>query len=226
MNPEEEKQKITNSLHVAIEVLNECNAEYRIHGSALIVAYTSNIHRRIADIDILADAKSRACIVDKLCKRGFLVKSKAFREVSITQKAEKDNHVPLDILFGDFTTHYFRRRVLKIGELRFRSDYMKATDYSFNGVNFIGLPLTSLIADIKLTSFKRPRELDRKVLSCEIEKVDLNASKLIETYGVGEAYIAGIRIPHLVYLMLFARNTYARIRLSKALRWLSTEKRR
>lgn len=103
---------------------------------------------------------------------------------------------------------------------------MKATNYSFNGVNFIGIPLASLIADIKLTSFKGPRELDRKVLHSEIEKVDFNASKLIETYGVGEAYIAGIRIPHLVNLILLARNTYARIRLSKALRWLSTEKRR
>jgi len=224
MNPEEEKQKITNSLNVAIEVLNECNAEYRIHGSALIVASTRNIHRRIADIDILADAKSKSCIVDKLCKRGFLVKSKTFRKVSITQKAEKDNHLPLDILFGDFTKHYFRRRVLKIGELRFGSDYMKATNYSFNGVNFIGLPLASLIADIMLTSFKRARDLDKKVLN--IDTVDFKASTLIETYGVGEAYIAGIRIPHLVYLMLFARNTYARIRLSKALRWLSTEKRR
>ena len=224
MNPEEEKQKITNSLNVAIEVLNECNAEYRIHGSALIVASTRNIHRRIADIDILADAKSKSCIVDKLCKRGFLVKSKPFRKVSITQKAEKDNHVPLDILFGDFTKHYFRRRVLKIGELRFGSDYMKATNYSFNGVNFIGLPLASLIADIMLTSFKRARDLDKKVLN--IDTVDFKASTLIETYGVGEAYIAGIRIPHLVNLILFARNTYARIRLSKALRWLSTEKRR
>jgi hypothetical protein len=224
MNPEEEKQKITNSLNVAIEVLNECNAEYRIFGSALIVAYTRNIHRRIADIDILADAKSRACIVDKLFKRGFLVKSKTFGKVSITQKAEKENHTPLDILFGDFRENYFRRRVLKIGELRFRSDYVKATDYNFNGVNFIGLPLTSLIADIMLTSFKRARDLDKKVLN--IETVDFKASTLIETYGVGEAYIAGIPIPRLVNLILFARNTFARIRLSKALRWFSTEKRR
>ena len=224
MNPEEEKQKFTNSLHVAIEVLNECNAEYRIFGSALIVASTGNIHRRIADVDILADAKNRACIVDKLCQRGFLVKSKTFGKVSITQKAEKEHHTPLDILFGDFRENYFRRRVLKIGELRFRSDYMKATNYSFNGVNFIGLPLTSLIADIMLTSFKKTRDLDKKVLN--IETVDFKASMLIETYGVGEAYIAGIRIPHLVNLILSARNTYARIRLSKALRWLSAEKRR
>ena len=101
---------------------------------------------------------------------------------------------------------------------------MKATNYSFNGVNFIGLPLTSLIADIMLTSFKKTRDLDKKVLN--IETVDFKASMLIETYGVGEAYIAGIRIPHLVNLILSARNTYARIRLSKALRWLSAEKRR
>ena len=72
LDKEKIKKEIGNSLKIIINVFNECNANYRIIGSTLIVAYTNKVFRRINDVDIILDIKSQNCVFEKVKNYGFV----------------------------------------------------------------------------------------------------------------------------------------------------------
>jgi hypothetical protein len=207
MDLEEQKQFITNSLKAAIGAVEECNAEYRVIGSVLIIAHLGKVYRPIHDVDILIDSKCRECVFERLKKEGFVLARKTAFPMYFAEKAQ---HIPLNLHFGDFTKDSVRFHICgRICEWRITADSMLAKKYVFNGVEFTGLPMSAMIRWIKASPFlKATRRFDREVLSAEMAKANVASYKVRENI-----YILGIKIPFLYHFSLLLRNICRAIQL-------------
>jgi len=202
MDLEEQKQFITNSLKAAIGAVEECNAEYRVIGSVLIIAYLGKVYRPIHDVDILIDSKCKECVFEQLKKEGFVLGRKTAFPMYFAEKAQ---HIPLNLHFGDFTKDSVRFHICgRICEWRITADSMLPEKYAFNGVEFSGMPFSVMIYWIKGSPFLKPsRRFDREVLSAEMAKPNVASYKVRE-----DIYILGIKIPFLYHFSLLLRNVW------------------
>lgn len=217
MDSPQQRQQIINSLKTVVSILKDCNSEYRIIGSVLIVAYKKQVFRKIADIDILLDKQSRDCVFNQLWSEGFTLKKRRWANFSWTE-AEKENYTGLTFfLVGEFTPDYFSYKFSKLFELRINSDYLKPAKYSFAGVEFIGIPLSSHIAGIKQAFLNPKRSLDKQILAKEMKNNNQN------TYNNIVVYIAGVKIPYLYDLFSFFYNIYGGLRISFGQKWEAWE---
>ena len=200
-----QEQEIVNSLSTTLRLLNKCGANYRILGSMLVIAYSDKIFRPIADIDILLDEKSRDIFFKELKNNGFTIKKRSLFKL-IWFEAEKPNHLGLTFLMiGNFSNKYFSYKVEKNIELRINNVYLTPTNYTFRGVEFIGIPLTSVVAGIKQSSFNPKRRFDREALKDEMKKD-------AKVYGNINVYLFGIKIPYLYETFSFVYNIYGALR--------------
>jgi hypothetical protein len=202
---ENQRSEITNSLKVITEIFKDCSANYRVVGSVLLVAYTNKIFRRIGDIDILIDKKNKDCIFKKLEENGFTLKKRFWIFFSWIE-AHKNQHLGLTfLLVGKFLENYFSWRFMKFFELRMRSDYLKPTEYFFEGSKIIGIPISSVVAGIKQSFLNPKRKLDKKVLG----------NKNIESspYNQISVYIFGMKGPFLYDVFSFIYNIYGGLRV-------------
>jgi len=204
---EVEKQAITKTLELAVEIFRSCNSEYRILGSMLIAAHAGKVFRHIGDLDVLLDEKSRDCVFEKLRNEGFIIKEKrkiGFRWV----EAAREEYLGFTfLLVGKFSERSFHWRFLRVCELRIKSDYLTPTQYSFGGVSFIGIPMSSVISGIRQSFLNPKRKIDKEVLREEIGKTEVKA------YGNIQVYIFGIKIPFLYDTFSFFYNIYGGMRV-------------
>lgn len=205
MSEKKQRSEIKNSLKIITEIFGECNANYRVVGSILLVAYKNKIFRRINDVDIMVDAKSKECVLMRVKKAGFVLEEKpwlGFRWI----EAKKEGYLGLTFLLaGDFLENYFRWPFMKFFELRIKSDYMQPTEYNFEGVKFIGIPISSVMAGVKQSFLNPKRKIDKKIL--EEEQVRPN------TYNQISVYVFGIKIPFLYDIFSFVYNIYGGLRV-------------
>ncbi|MSU54676.1 MAG: hypothetical protein EXS48_02505 [Candidatus Staskawiczbacteria bacterium] len=207
MNPESQRKEIGNSLRATIEVFESCDADYRIIGSTLIVAHTNKVFRRINDVDIILDIQSKNYVFEKLKNNGFLFENKKAAGFSWIE-AKKDGHLGLTFfLVGEFNKDYFIYHFNKFLALRVKSDYLKPTEYIFDGIKFVGIPISSAIAGIRQSFLNPKRKLDKEVLKIEIQKTK------VKTYNNIYVYIFGIKIPYLYDLFSFFYNIYGGLRV-------------
>lgn len=207
MNQKIQTQQIIKSLQITTGIFKNCNATYRILGSTLIVAHTKKVFRRIGDVDILLDKENKDCVFENLKSNSFIFKKKRKFGLSWLE-AKKENYLGLTFLFvGSFMKNYFSYRFFKICELRIRAEYLKPTEYIFNEVKFIGIPISSVTAGIKQSFFNPKRKLDKKVLDDTIK------SNKAKTYNNFNIYIAGVKIPYLFDIFAFLYNIYGGIRV-------------
>ncbi len=207
MESDKQKLQITNSLKILTKLLKECESDYRIVGSLVIVAYKGKIFRRIGDVDIVLDSKSEKTVHDKLKKEGFVFVKKRWTSF-VWWEASKKDHLGLTFfLVGDFTPNYFSYRFSRWGELRVNNDYLKPTPYSFDGISFIGIPISSAIAGIHQAFLNPKRTLDKHILAKEIKETEV---KVFDNINV---YLAGIKIPFLYDCFSFLYNVYGGLRV-------------
>lgn len=203
----DQKQEIINSLKALTEACKECKAEYRIIGSTVLVAYKNNIFRRIHDIDIILDGESSNCVFDFLKQRGFSFRKRRWAGFAWFE-AEKPGYLGLTFfLVGEFTKEYFTWKFSKTGELRINEDYLKPTEYTFEGVRFIGIPITSAIAGIKQAFLNPKRSLDKKMLGEEIR------NSKVRIYDNINVYVRSMKIPYLYDIFSFFYNIYGGLRV-------------
>src|SRR3989338_531421 len=207
MNPNTQRKEIGNSLKVIIEIFKSCNANYRIIGSTLIVAYTDKVFRHINDVDIILDSTSQSYVFKKLIESGFKFGNKKAAGFSWVE-AKKDGHLGLTFfLVGEFKENYFTWHFSKSFELRIKNDYLKPTEYNFENIAFIGIPISSAIAGIRQSFLNPKRKLEKQVLREEIQKTK------IKTYNNIHVYIFGIKIPYLYDSFSFFYNIYGGLRV-------------
>lgn len=205
MVQENQKEEIVNSLKTITTLLKKCNANYRILGSILIVAYSNKIFRHIVDVDILLDRKSKDYLFKELENEGFEIKKRNWLNFSWFE-AHKPNHLGLTfLLIGDFEKDFFRYKVSKSLELRINSDYLKPTKYSFGGANFVGIPIQSAIAGIKQSFLNPKRKLDKEILGEETKKK-------VRVYNNINVYFKGAKLPYLYDVFSFFHNVYGATR--------------
>ncbi len=207
MNQKIQEQQITKSLQITTAIFKSCNATYRILGSILIVAHTKKAFRRIGDVDILLDKENKDCVFENLKSNGFIFKKK--RKFGFSWfETKKENYLGLTfLLIGSFMESYFSYRFFKICELRICAEYIQPTEYIFNEVKFIGIPISSIITGIKQSFFNPKRKLDKKVLNNTIK------SNKAKTYNNFNIYITGVRMPYLFDIFSFLYNIYGGIRV-------------
>jgi len=206
-----QKEEITNSLKLVTRIFSQCNSQYRILGSIILVAYKQEIFREIHDIDILLDQKSEDCVLKKLKGEGFELKKRQWGSFSWIE-AYKKNYLGLTFfLVGDFTADFFRYQFSKWGELRVNNDYIKPTSYKFNGIPFTGIPITSAIAGIYQAFLNPKRSIDKQLLAHEI------ATLKIKKYNNINIFIGGLKIPFMYDTFSFLYNLYGgfRVRFGK-----------
>jgi len=208
MKEEDQKQEITRSLRLITKIFEECQSEYRILGSLILVAHKHIIFRRINDIDILLDRKSQQAIFKKVIECGFVLKKKSWGGFIWTE-AYKENFLSLTFfLTGEFIPQYFSYPFMKWCELRIKADYLQPTRYTFNNISFIGIPLSSAISGIYQAFLNPKRSLDKRLLSEEIKTIK------VKPYGNIYVCIAGIRIPYLYDVFSFFYNIYGGLRVT------------
>lgn len=204
---EGERQTIINTLVLAVKFFSDCNAEYRIIGSTLIAAHVGRVFRHIGDLDVLLDVKSKDCVFGKLKNVGFTLENKkkvGFHWV----EAVKEGHLGLTfLLVGRFTEKYFSWRFLKVCELRVNSGYLEPTRYSFGTIDFVGIPLASVISGIRQSFLNPKRKIDRQILNGELHRTKPR------TYGNIKVCIFGIKVPFLYDVFSFFYNVYGGMRV-------------
>ncbi len=207
MDSETQRQQISNSLKITTEIFESCNADYRILGSVLLVAYTNRVFRRINDVDILLDIKAKACVFEKLKNNGFQFEHKKAFGFSWVE-AKKDQYLGLTFfLVGEFKKDYFTWRFMKFFELRTRAEYLHPTEYNFENVKFIGIPISSAIAGIRQSFLNPKRKMDKQILENEVNKTK------VKIYNNISVYIFGVKLPYLYDSFSFLYNIYGGIRV-------------
>ncbi len=207
MNPESQKQQIVGSLKAITGIFKQCDADYRILGSVVLVAHLKKVFRRINDIDILLDARAKDCVFEKLKGSGFEIEKKRKAGFSWFE-ANKERHLGLTfLLIGEFTKDYFSWRFLKFFELRMRTSYITPTAYDFEDISFVGIPISSAAAGIRQSFFNPKRALDAKVLQDELTR-----SK-IKVYNNISVHLGGIKLPYLYDAFSALYNMYGGIRV-------------
>ncbi|TSC77132.1 MAG: hypothetical protein G01um101431_315 [Parcubacteria group bacterium Gr01-1014_31] len=202
-----EKQKIINTLQIATDIFRLCNAEYRIVGSTLIAAHVGRVFRHIGDLDVVLDEENKECVFEHLRKAGFTLENKMKMGFRWTEAA-KDEYLGLTfLLVGKFTKDYFSRRFMKVGEIRITSDYLRRTPYHFENLEFVGIPLSSVLAGIYQSFLNPKRKIDKNVLEKEYKMVKP------KIFGNIEIYIFGVKVPFLYDLFSFFYNVYGGIRI-------------
>jgi hypothetical protein len=207
MSVEDQRAQIKKSLQVMTEVFGSCGAEYYVLGSVLIVAYKNKVFRRIGDVDIVLDAKSKDCVFRKLEECGFVFRKHSKAGFTWVE-AGKEGHLGLTfLLVGNFDSEFFSWRFMKICELRITHDYLEPTEYEFEGVKFVGIPISSVVAGIKQSLLNPKRRLDKQLLQKELME---NKAK---TRGNISVYIGNLKIPFLFDVFSFFYNIYGGIRV-------------
>lgn len=112
-----------------------------------------------------------------------------------------------NLLVGKFEENYFTYTLFKGCELRLNADYIYPTEYQFNGIKFLGIPISSAIAGIRQASLNPKRTLDKKMLHDEIKKIKAPAC------GNINVYFYGISIPYLYDIFSFFSNIYGGVRI-------------
>ena len=202
-----QKDQIVSSLKSVVRIFQDCGANYRIIGSILLVAHTGNIFRTIHDIDILLDKKDKNNVFKQLKENGFTLVEQnkvGFHYI----EANKEGLLTLTfMLIGDFTQRYFSWHFSGTFELRIRNNYLKSTKYRFERIEFVGIPISSAIAGIKMSFLNPKRKLDREVLGQEFSQYDVNL------YDNIVVYFMGIKLPFLYDVFSFLYNIYGGLRV-------------
>src|SRR3989338_9677437 len=207
INSENQKQQIGNSLKTITEVFGSCNANYRVLGSTLLVAHATRVFRHINDVDVLLDIMARDCVFEKLKNYCFELERKTKSGFSWFE-AKKNDYLGLTfLLIGEFEKNYFSWRFMKFFELRIKADYLQPTEYNFENVKFIGIPISSAIAGIRQSFLNPKRKLDKQILENEVNK-----SK-VKIYNNISVYIFGVKLPYLYDSFSFLYNIYGGIRV-------------
>lgn len=198
MDFEYQRPMIRESLKTALAVFHDCGVQYRIVGSILIVALTNKIFRKIGDVDLLFDKNHFDCVVEHLKKHGFtIIRKRLFIFPWI--EAKKTGGLTLTfLLVGHFTPDGFIYRTGKWAEIRIKLEYITPTDYSFEGIKFIGLPISSIAAGIQQSFLNPKRQLDKNTIQPYLKTQT-------QPYGKIEILLFGIRIPYLydTYSLLY-----------------------
>ncbi len=204
---QEEKQNIINSLRLAVKIFKDCEADYRILGSVLIVAHLNRVFRHIGDLDVVLDRQHKNCVFKKLEDHGFELIKKQWGFFKWIE-AEKKGHLGFSfLLIGDFKSDYFSYRFLNIFELRIKDAYLKPTPYSFGKVEFVGIPTSSVVSGIRQSFLNPKRKLDKQVLANEMKK------RKKQHYGNINVYLFGIKLPFLYDAFSFLYNIYGGVRI-------------
>lgn len=207
MESDDQKPLIINSLKLITGIFSRCKSDYRVVGSVLIVAYKNNIFRHVHDIDILLDSKTASCVYDVLKENGFTIHKKRWGCFT-WHSAEKKNYLGFTfMLVGKFTDKYFSYAPFRGCELRIYNDYLNPTEYNFNNIKFIGIPVASTIAGIKQSFLNPKRSLDKQILREEIKMSKKSA------YGNIVVYLGGVKIPYLYDIFSFIYNIYGGLRI-------------
>lgn len=207
MNPEFQREQISKSLKAMAEIFESCNADYRVLGSALLVSHTNKVFRRVNDIDVLLDIKTKDCVFEKLKNYGFQLEKKKKAGVSWFE-AKKNGYLGLTfLLIGEFKKNYFSWYFMKFFELRIKADYLRPTEYGFENAKFIGIPISSAVAGIRQSFLNPKRKLDKQVLGDEAIKTK------VKTYNNISVYIFGLKLPYLYDLFSFFYNIYGGFRV-------------
>jgi len=189
---ENQKPQIVRSLKLAVQIFKECNASYRVVGSMLVTSYIHRIFRRVGDLDVLLDRRSYPCILYKLKKSGYTLEKKYWSVFRWIEAEKKD-------CLGFTFLHC---------ELRIRLDYLQPTNYSFEGINFIGIPLSSVKAGLQQAFLNPKRKRDKQMLQLHKDKINS-----YQTYNNIQVSIFGITIPYLYDVFSFFYNIYGGFRV-------------
>ena len=115
-------------------------------------------------------------------------------------EAKKDGHLGFTfLLVGEFTPSGFVYRIGKWIELRVRTDYISPTEYTFEGVRFHGLPVSSVASGIHQAFLNPKRQLDKQMVQPYLK------SK-VSPYGQIYIHLFGIPIPYLYDFYSFSYN--------------------
>lgn len=207
MAVQDQTKQISSSLKLVTDICNDCEAEYRILGSVILVAYTGTIFRTIHDIDVLLDATARNCVFEKLEMKGFRIterKSFGFRYF----EAKKQDFLTITfLLIGKFYPDYFTWPFSKILELRISNAYIKPTRYHVGRIEFTGIPISSAIAGIRMSFLNPKRAADREALGAAFQESHI---KLYDNIAV---YACGIKLPYVYDVFSFLYNLYGGLRV-------------
>lgn len=191
---ESEREKVADSLKMAINILDQCQANYRIAGSVLLAAWANRIYRKIADIDIIIDEEFLERVLHLLKEERFQITIKSLLEWQVI-RATKDGYLPLDFsLIGRPQKDYYSRMFLKVFELRVPMELIKPIQYNFGKLHFTGTPLSFVIEGMKRTRFKPKRKKDFQVIDRVAKESEKDSTEKI---GI---YLFGVKIPFLFEL--------------------------
>ena len=205
---EDQKPQIVRSLKLALQIFKDCDANYRIVGSMLVTSYIHRIFRRVGDLDVLLDKKSYSCILSKLEESGYILKKKHWSFFQWIEAEKKDCLGFTFLLVGEFNDTCFRYEIIPRCELRIRIEYLHPTSYSFEGIDFLGIPLSSVQAGIRQAFLNPKRKLDKQVLQVHTKNDTSN-----QIYNNIQVFLWGIKIPYLYDVFSFFYNIYGGFRV-------------
>lgn len=206
ITPENGRRKLVRSLKIATQILSQCKANYRITGSVLLSACINKVYRKISDIDVFIDDLSLERVVQKFQKKGFQVITKSLLDWQIIHIIKR-GYVPLEFKPGKFEKDYYRQGFWKSLECRVPTESVIPIQYNFDGIQFIGVPISFVIEGMKRTYFKPGRGKDLRIINKVIKGRKRNLTEKVDFY------FSGIKIPFLFELYLFFYNLIGGLRV-------------
>lgn len=201
---------VTNGLKVFDRVFNKRSINYRVLGSVLVAALNITPHRTLGDIDVLVDKDDYEKVVSGLQASGYTIENKQKYGFKWTEAHHNSALGFTFLLIGKFSNDFFSCQLTRNIELRISANYLKPTNYSLHGINFIGIPRRSIYEGLKISSLNPKRTLDKRIVMNSFQQTIPQGDTLDESFKI---FFNGVEFPHAYIIFSQLYNFYGGLRV-------------
>ena len=200
------EQTVT-TLKKIIFILNKHGIEYRILGSVAFAGMNGGLHRNIGDIDLIVDRSKKDELFEGLVKLGYKQAKGVFafgRKYLALETLIHDRLLSVGYFVGTFEGNGNFKMGNHFVSVISEADSVKPTQYTLEGVPFIGIPPRAIAVRIMKSSNNPKRKK-------EVEFLDKNDIKPFASDGI-HVRILGISFDFLYQGAMLFFNIFGVIR--------------
>lgn len=203
---------VKKTLQKTLQILDSRNAEYRMLGSVVTAAILGKQHRKLGDLDFIADTSQRDYILKELSNLGYKPKTGMFsfaRKHMAMDNLDQDDLLEIGFFWGKFQPDGSFLMGNKKHGLLIDSFAVRKQKYSLHDIQLIGLPKT-IIAKGIVTSPNNPK---RKKELALIKKQNIQPEKRNYIH----TFVFGFQVDWLYHLTMSLLNVLGNIRVKLGL---------
>ncbi len=152
------------TLKQLLNILKSGGVKYRILGSVVMASMNRKLHRKLGDFDLIIDAGKKEYMSAELKKIGYVPSGglfKFFRKYFNLDQYESDSLLGVGYFYGQWQPDGSMVVGGKNFYITIDPHPLKETNYSFYGLNFVGIPERAIATGVMASSGnpKRAKEV-------------------------------------------------------------------